>query len=56
MVYTGTKNDMKIQRIPAVALNESNNHGDHYFMSLYTGTRMYSFQWTEIPIYYDVVA
>ena len=25
-------------------------------MSLYTGKRMYRFQWTEIPIYYDVVA
>ena len=29
MVYTGTKNNMKRRSVPAIALNESNEHGGH---------------------------
>ena len=55
MVYTGTTNNMKIRSVTAIALNESNEHGGHYLMSLYTGKCLNSYQWTELPIYDDVI-
>ena len=55
MVYTVTKNDTKRRIIPAIELNESNDHVGHYFMSIYTGKRMYRYQWTKLPIDYDVI-
>ena len=54
--YTGTTNDTKIRIVPAIALNKSNNHGGHYFMILYTGKRLRGYQWTELPIYDDVIS
>jgi hypothetical protein len=34
LVYIGTRNDMRARSVPAIALNPSNMHGGHYFMSL----------------------
>jgi len=34
MVYTGTINKLDAGSVPAIALNSSNEHGGHYFMSL----------------------
>ena len=56
MVYTGTTDEMKRRSVPGITLNESNDHGGHYFMSLYTGKRLHSYQWTELPIDDDVIA
>ena len=56
MVYIRTKNDMKRRSVPDIALNESNNHGGHYFMSLYTEKRLHSYQFTEIQIDDDLIA
>ena len=55
MVYTGIENDIKRRSVPSIAINESNDHGGHYFMSLYTGKRLQRYQWTEIPIYDGVI-
>jgi hypothetical protein len=55
IVYTGTDNTMNRRGVPSIALNESNDHGGHYFMSLYTGKRLHSYEWTELPIDDDVV-
>ena len=50
MVYTGTKNDTKRRSVPSIALNESNDCGSRYFMSLYTGNLLHRYRCTEIPI------
>jgi hypothetical protein len=55
MVYIGTKNDMSRRSVPAIALNPSNMHGGHYFMSLYTGKRLHSYEWDELPIDDEVI-
>ena len=55
MVYTGTNNKLEARSVPAVALNSSNEHGGHYFMSLYSGRRIHSYEWKELPIDEDVV-
>ena len=34
MVYVGTNNNMDARSVPAIALNPSNEHGGHYFMTL----------------------
>ena len=44
VVYTGTKNDIKRRSVPAITLNKSNDHGGHYFLSLYTGKRLHRYQ------------
>ena len=56
MVFIGTKNKMDARSVPAIALNASNNHGGHYFMSLYSGKRIHSYEWKEVPIDDDVIA
>ena len=56
IVYTGTKNDMKRRSVSAITLNESNDHGGHYFMSIYTGKRLQSYQWIELPIDDEVIS
>ena len=56
MVYTGTNNKMDARSIPAIALNASNEHGGHYFMSLYSGKRIHSYEWKELPIDEEVIA
>jgi hypothetical protein len=55
MVYIGTKNNMTCRSMPAIALNPSNMHGGHYFMSLYSGKRLHSYKWDELPIDDDVI-
>jgi hypothetical protein len=55
MVYIGTKNNMSRRSVPAIALNPSNMHGGHYFMSLYSGKRLHSYEWDELPIDDDVI-
>ena len=55
MAYAGTSNKMKSRSIPAIALNPSNEHGGHYFISLYTGKRLNSYEWKELPIDEDVI-
>ena len=45
MVYAGTNNKMDARSLPAIALNLSNEHGGHYFMSLYSGKRIHSYEW-----------
>ena len=49
-VHIGTDNTMKRRSIPAIALNESNEHGGHYFMNLYTAKKLHSYNWQELPI------
>ena len=44
MVYIGTTNYMKRRSIPAITINESKNHGSHYFVSLYIGKCLHSYQ------------
>jgi hypothetical protein len=56
MVYIGTKNNMTRRSVPAIALNPSNMHGGHYFMSLYSGKRLHSYEWDELPIDDDVIS
>jgi hypothetical protein len=55
-VHIGTDNTMKRRSIPAIALNESNEHGRHYFMNLYTGKKMHSYNWQELPIDNETIA
>jgi hypothetical protein len=55
MVHKGTTNTMKRRSVPALALQHSNNRGGHYFMSLYTGKRLHSYNWIELPIDDEVI-
>jgi hypothetical protein len=55
LVYIGTKNDQSARSVLAIALNPSNEHGGHYFMLLYSGKRLHSYEWKELPIDDDVV-
>ena len=55
MVYLETTNNMKHRSIPAIVLNPSNDHGGHYFMSLFTGKQVNSKPWTEIPMTEEVI-
>ena len=50
MVYVTTKNTMTRRCILSIALNPSNQHGGHYFMSLFMGKRLNSYNWEENPI------
>ena len=54
-VWIGTQNNMKTRSIPGIALEPSNNDGGYYIMSLYTGQRVNSFQWEELPITDEVI-
>ena len=55
MVYIGTNNKLDARSVPAIALNSSNQHGGHYFMSLYSGKRIHSYEWKEVPIDEEVI-
>ena len=55
MVFTGTRNSMKSMSVPGVALKPSNNEGGQYFMSLYTGKRVSSYIWEDLPIYHGLI-
>ena len=47
---------MKSRRVPAIALGPSNEWGGHYFMSLYTGKKLHSYDWIETPIDDEVIS
>ena len=49
-VWIGTKNNMMQRAVPGIALKASNSKGGFYFMSLYTGKRINSYVWEELPI------
>ena len=44
LVYTGTSSNNKPRAVPAIALNMSNNAGEHYFMSLHSGKRIHGYK------------
>ena len=50
LVYTCTINGINTRSIPPIALNDSDNHIGDYFIRLYTGKRLHSYEWTELPI------
>lgn len=54
-VFESTNNRMHRRNTPAIALLPSNQRGGHYFMKLYTGRRIHSYQWKELPIPDNVV-
>ena len=49
-VWIGTKNNMTERTVPGIALRASNSKGGMYFMSLYTGKRLNSYVWEQLPI------
>ena len=55
MVFLGSNNRLDARSVPAIALNPSNTHGGYYFMSLYSGKRIHSYHWAEVPIDDDVI-
>ena len=55
-MYTGIRIDQSASSVPAIALKSSNEHGEHYYMSLYSGKRSHSYGWDELPIYNEVIA
>ena len=55
IVWIRTTNDMKRRAVPAIALNQSNRQGGHYFMSLDTGKRIHSYHWDKVPIPKEVI-
>ena len=50
IIYTGTGNNMNSRRVPVISLKESNDMNGQYVMSLYTGKRLQSKDWDQIPI------
>ena len=50
MVCVDADNTMSSRSVPEIALEESNENGGHYFMNLYTGRRIHSHEWKELPI------
>ena len=56
MVYIGTKNTLKARSVPGIALKDSNDTGGFYFMSLFTGKKIHSYKWEELPITDEVIA
>ena len=55
MAFLETNNTIKTRSVPAIALNPSNDHGGHYFMNFFTGKRINSNQWTEIPMTEEII-
>ena len=55
IVFLKITHTMKHRSVPGIALEYSNNHGVHYFMSLYMGKRINSNQWKELPITEEVI-
>ena len=56
LVYTGTENNMRKRGVPAIALKASNDVGGCYFLSLYTGKKIYRYIWNGIPINDNVIS
>ena len=50
MVFIGTNNTIKIRGVPGIALNYSNRWGGHLLIYLYTGNKLHSYEWEELPI------
>ena len=55
LAYTKTNNYMTTRGVPDIAPQESNRQGGFYFMSLHSVKQIHSFNWKELPIYYDVI-
>ena len=55
IVYLKTTNTMKHSSVPGISLWHQNDHGRHYFKSIYTGKRINSNKLIEIPIDDEVV-
>ena len=49
-VWIGTKNNMTERTVHGIALRASNSKGGFYCMSLYTGKRLNSYVWEELPV------
>ena len=49
-VYDTTDNSPRPRSVGAIALRPSNGRGGYYFMSVESGKRIHSNQWTELPI------
>ena len=54
-VYNGTDSMMKLRSVGAIALRPHNNRGSYSFMSLNTGKKIHSNQWTELAINEEVI-
>ena len=54
-VWIGTKNNMTERAVPGIALKASNSDGSFYFMSLYTGKRIDSYVWEELPVSDEII-
>ena len=55
LVHVKSTNNMKGRSVPAIALKASNDWGGFYFMSLLSGKRIHSNNWTELPISDEVI-
>lgn len=55
MVHLGTNNTMKPRSVPGIALGPSNEWGGQFFMSLFSGKRLHSYKYTELPIDDEVI-
>ena len=54
--YTWEQKETRKKRsVPEIALKASNEEGGYFFMSLYTGKRLHSYIWEEIPIHQDTI-
>ena len=45
MIHVGTMNTIKINFVPGVVLKASNDYGGYYFMNIFTGIRIRSYNW-----------
>ena len=53
--YTLEKMKHEKRSVTAIALKALNEEEKYFFMPLYTGKRIHSFIWEEIPIYQDTI-
>ena len=49
-VYENTKNDMTFRSVGAITFRPKNEMGSYYFMSLRSGRRIHSNQWTVLHV------
>ena len=50
MVHIGTTNTIKSSCVLDISLKESNDSGGYYFIHIFTGKHMSSYNWKEVPI------
>ena len=55
MVHIGKINKIKRRCVLVIALNKSNYAGGYYFMNIFTGERMHSYNWKELPIKEELI-